>query len=218
MKWAREEAIIAGASLLGKMFLCGVGRSLKGSGRAALRLEKAIRDLGTCIIAFWHNKLFLATYCLAAGFVRHGGRVAVLASRSRDGEYIARMARMLGADEVVRGSSSRAGVSGLKRLCEKAASGVSICVTPDGPRGPRYEPKDGIVLLAQRTGLPVLPVSFRVKGRIELNSWDGFIVPLPFSEMEVRVGDPIAVPRRLDRGGRARIRDRIRGSLLELEV
>jgi lysophospholipid acyltransferase (LPLAT)-like uncharacterized protein len=94
----------------------------------------------------------------------------------------------------------------VRELVSAAAEGCDLAVTPDGPRGPRYEPHPGVVSLAQLTGLPIVPVSFRLGWKWTLRSWDRFQVPLPFSRCEVIFGEPLWVPRSIDEAGREEAR------------
>ncbi len=204
------------AGVLGHRVVLAVGRSMRCVAGVGERFAGLRRSKRPVILTFWHNKLFYLSYCIAAHYIRGGGTVAVLISASRDGEYMARVAEMLGAN-VIRGSSTRSGGSGFRQLCEWADKGASLCIAPDGPRGPRYEPKEGTILLAQRTGLPILPLSYRAKGALRLNSWDGFVLPLPFSSVEVKCGEPISVPKDLSPGERRDYCSVLRNELMSLE-
>ena len=74
--------------------------------------------------------------------------------------------------------------------------GYDIAITPDGPRGPCYAVQDGVLALAQVTGLPVVPVSYHLDRKIQLKSWDRFQIPLPFSPCEISIGKVMHVPRK----------------------
>jgi len=198
--------------ILGRLVIQAVGRSMRvvgWSGRRLVPEEQAI-------IVFWHNKLFYMSYCVTARCIQKGRDVAVLISSSRDGEYMARAAEKLGA-KVVRGSSSRLGEAGFRKLCRWAERGASLCVAPDGPKGPKYEVKEGTIYLAQKTGLPILPVSCRAKETLTLGSWDNFVVPLPFTDVEVRCADPIHVPGNLGPKERKSFCSTLRDKLMDLE-
>ncbi|MFC1671598.1 lysophospholipid acyltransferase family protein [Planctomycetota bacterium] len=204
------------AGVLGRWVVLAIGRSMRCVAGVGGRFAELRRSREPVIMAFWHNKLFYMSYCIAAHYIMRGGPVAVLISSSRDGEYMARVAAMLGA-RVARGSSTRSGGSGFRQLCEWAEQGTSLCIAPDGPRGPRYEPKDGTVFLAQKTGLPILPMSYRAKGSLQLKSWDGFVLPFPFTSVEVKCGEPIRVPKDLSPSGRREYCSALRKELMDLE-
>ncbi len=204
------------AGYLGRYLIMAILLSMRLTGLGGKGLGFLTRPVDQGIIVFWHNKLFYLSYCIAVHLVRRGGRVAVLISESRDGEYMARVARALGA-EVIRGSSSRAGGSGFRRLCSLAGNGTLLCIAPDGPRGPKYEVKEGTIYLAKRTGLPILPVSYRPKGAVRFGSWDGFVLPLPFTSVEVRCGRPLRVPGKLSSEERKKLCLVLQDRLMELE-
>jgi len=147
-----------------------------------------------CIFALWHARMLPLIYAY------RGLGVAALVSHSRDGALIAGVIERIGY-VVARGSSSRGGQEGFNELVRFAEQGRSLTVTPDGPRGPREVVKPGLVRLASRTGLPVLPVSSASRSAWILRSWDGFRVPRPFARVWISYGDPVHVPAGLDEAG-----------------
>lgn len=159
------------------------------------------------IFAIWHNRLALSLILYHRHVARCGSRrrLAALVSASRDGGLLARVLELF--DVVgIRGSSSRRGAPALRELVSAASRGCDLAVTPDGPRGPRYEPQAGVISLAQITQLPIVPVSFRLGWKRTLRSWDRFQIPIPFSRCEVVFGEPIWVPRQTDEAGREQSR------------
>ena len=147
-----------------------------------------------CIYALWHCRMLPLIYAY------RGLGVAALVSRSRDGELIAGVIERIGY-VAARGSSSRGGQQGFSELVRFAEQGRSLTLTPDGPRGPREVLKPGLVRLASRTGLPVLPVASASRRAWVLRSWDGFRVPRPFAPVWISYGDPVHVPAGLDEAG-----------------
>jgi len=148
----------------------------------------------SCIFAFWHNRIFLMPYLFRKHWrSRQRDRVAVLVSASRDGE---KLARVLSKFDLicVRGSSSRRGKEALRELTTLVNDGYDAGITPDGPRGPKYCCQDGVISLAQITQAPIVPVSYDVSRKITVNSWDSFMVPLPFARATVRIGASMTVP------------------------
>jgi Kdo2-lipid IVA 3' secondary acyltransferase len=120
----------------------------------------------------------------------------VLTSASRDGEILAQLVGQFGM-AAVRGSSSRRGSRAFLELVDQVKNGNHIAITPDGPRGPRYSLGPGAVSLAQLTATPIVPMHAKFSRCFRMKSWDGFIIPLPFSKLSVTVDDPIHVPREL---------------------
>ena len=139
------------------------------------------------IYAFWHQRQVFFTWA------HRGVGAAVLVSRSKDGEMIADTMR-LSDIAAVRGSSSRGAASAVRGLMEVLQGGLDIGITPDGPKGPAREVKDGVVFLAQKLGVPIVPVTNALSRRIEIRkAWDRFQVPLPFGRAVVAYGEPIDV-------------------------
>ena len=139
------------------------------------------------IYVFWHRCVFSAAW-----FYRRRN-VAVMTSRSFDGEYIARIIERLGF-QAVRGSSSRGGAQALLGMHTCLQRQQPVAFTIDGPRGPRFVAKPGPVLLARNTGLPIVPFHIAVNRAWVLNSWDAFVIPKPFARALLRVGRTIPVP------------------------
>ena len=133
------------------------------------------------IFVFWHNRLALSfnLYRRHVGRPTPGRRSAALISASRDGGLLAQVMGLSGV-MAVRGSSSRRGAAALRELTTAAKAGCDLAITPDGPRGPRYVVQAGVIAAAQLTGLPIVPLSYRLGWKKTLRSWDRFQVPLPF--------------------------------------
>ena len=123
------------------------------------------------------------------------GRIALtFISRSRDGQFMTDVAAQFGV-KAVRGSSSRHGTSAMLAAIRAAGDQhVDLAITPDGPRGPRYQIQPGLIHLAQATRRPIVAVTYQLKWKRLLPSWDRFQVPLPFSACRLITGEPIFVP------------------------
>jgi lysophospholipid acyltransferase (LPLAT)-like uncharacterized protein len=149
------------------------------------------------VICFWHNRSVMATLFTLKVLRKGGLEITALASKSQDGELVARLARVLDF-RLVRGSTSSGGQQAflaLHRAIVRRRS--SPVVIPDGPRGPRYVAKPGAVILAQLARVPILPLSFAAERFWTLKSWDRLMVPKPFTSIVAGVGELQAVPRRL---------------------
>ena len=147
------------------------------------------------IFAVWHNRLALCLMLYRRYVVRFAPdrRMAAIVSASRDGGMLARILEHFNV-EPVRGSSSRRGGQALREMVSCAERGCDLGITPDGPRGPRYQVQEGVISTAQLTGLPIVPASYHLNWKIRLKSWDGFQIPLPFASCEVVVGRVMRVP------------------------
>lgn len=151
------------------------------------------------IYVVWHGRMLLAPWMSARLVRTHGApRVSVLASRSRDGERLARYVARFGLG-AVRGSSSRGGVSALRGLIAAVRGGGDVALVPDGPRGPQGRLQPGVVLLAALTGAPVVPFAMAARPARRLGSWDALLVPFPFARCALVLGEPLAVGRDTDR-------------------
>ena len=138
------------------------------------------------IWAAWHNRVLMLPELYRAVLPdRHG---SVMTSASRDGEIIAEVMARYGAGSV-RGSSSKKARGALVGAVNVVRKGGDLVVTPDGPRGPRYEMQPGLIKIAQLTGAPIFPIGMRprVSWRLE-KSWDRLHIPRPFSTVEVTLG------------------------------
>jgi lysophospholipid acyltransferase (LPLAT)-like uncharacterized protein len=161
---------------------------------------------GAAIFCIWHNRLIL---CMEAyrfcSRRRDTPGMAAMVSASRDGGALAAILECFDV-EPVRGSSSRRGHQALLELTTWAERGYDLAITTDGPRGPCYVVSDGVIFLAQLTGLPIIPFSFYAHRKIRLKSWDQFQIPLPFSRCEMTFSEPIHVPREASDAEREAIR------------
>ena len=144
------------------------------------------------IFAFWHNRLL---YMGFAGQFRHKKhKLAALASKSKDGRLIGKILNLFNLTAVY-GSSTRGGSEAMRELVRyMTEKKYDVAISPDGPRGPKYSVQQGVVRLAQSTGIPIIPVVYDVKHKIRLKSWDGFYIPLPFTWGVYMYGDPIEIP------------------------
>jgi lysophospholipid acyltransferase (LPLAT)-like uncharacterized protein len=138
------------------------------------------------IYAFWHARLLPLVY------VRRDEGAAVLVSRHRDGQLITRVIEHMGFT-TARGSSTRGGEAGVRELLAAAASGLELGITPDGPRGPSEVVKEGLLYVAARSGLRIVPLANSARASWVLRSWDRFRIPKPFARLHVCYGAPIAV-------------------------
>ncbi len=201
---------------LGYGLITSLGRTLRMEVRHMAPVKQRVLEEGEGVIfCFWHNRLFYLSYFLSSRFLWNGGPLATIISRSRDGDHIAPVVERFGG-VVTRGSSSRAGDQALRRLVKLARRDVSPVVTPDGPRGPKYEVQQGAPYLAALTGLPLVPVSYGVARCIVFNSWDGFMVPYPYTSGVVLFGDPI-YPASSDESRTDRLKEKLQNEMDRLQ-
>lgn len=143
------------------------------------------------IYAFWHEYILLLAY-------RYGRKdVHVLISQHADGQLIAEICRHLGFS-LIRGSSTRGGVEAVRQMM-RAGGAEHLAITPDGPRGPRRHVQPGLVYLAARTGLPIIPIGLGFRRPWRAGSWDRFAVPRWFSRSTCVLAPAVLVPPEADR-------------------
>jgi lysophospholipid acyltransferase (LPLAT)-like uncharacterized protein len=162
-------------------------------------LDAALAKAASLIPVYWHqHQLFCAKFLLDQR--SRGLKVGWLISPSVDGEIPAMMVERVGG-HAIRGSASHTGARALRDYYEALVqAGVSPALTPDGPRGPRFEFKSGAILLAQVSGRPILPMAYAAT-RAWRVKWDRFVIPVPFSRIAIALGEPRYVPKVIDARG-----------------
>jgi hypothetical protein len=156
-------------------------------------VESRLEKQGKAIIyTFWHGRMLYFPY-----LYRFSNKSTILTSPSEDGEIVARTAKIFGFSSI-RGSSFKRGGPALLKMTRSIKEGKAVTMVADGSRGPLYKVQEGIINLAYLTGAPILPVVYGVKNKIQLKTWDRFIIPLPFSKIKVMYGDPVYVDKKTE--------------------
>jgi len=168
------------------LFIKIIGKTIRYETENWENFEKIGRDGKIPIYCFWHNRIFAGTY-----FFRNRG-IVVITSQSFDGEYIARFIRRFGYG-AVRGSSTRGGVGALVEMIRLMKRGLPMAFSVDGPRGPKYVAKTGAILLAKKTGNPLMPFVVETEKYWTINSWDNLQIPKPFARARIFIAEPIYV-------------------------
>lgn len=145
------------------------------------------RSGGNAIYVSWHQRISFLTHYTGLR------DVTAMVSQSRDGEYAARLVKWMGIKSI-RGSSTRGGKEALINIIQMLKKGGSAGMLADGPLGPARTAKIGSVIMAQRSGAPLIPVAWSADRAWILNSWDRFLIPRPFARIAVCIGDPLWVP------------------------
>jgi len=176
---------------------CGIGSFLLQILRLTLRTyyqyqneaitESLLGGGGQAIFCFWHGRLLMMPF---ASPIRS---VAIMISRHRDGDFVSRYAERSGFQSI-RGSATRGSVAAMKSMISAHKGGLHLAITPDGPRGPQHQVRSGVIELGKLTGSPIQPVTFGAFPRKVLDSWDEFVIPLPFATCIFIWGEPIWVP------------------------
>ncbi len=163
-----------------------IGRTLKIK-RINFDIVKEVKRKNKNIIyTFFHGEQFVLI------FLHRHSELVIMTSLSRDGELQTRILKKFGYD-LVRGSTKKGYTSGTISLVDKLLSGQDCAFAVDGPKGPAFKVKPGAVFVAQRVNGVIIPVRVVVKHKIQLNNWDRYILPLPFSKVYVLYGPPMEI-------------------------
>ena len=170
---------------IGTLLVRILGRSIRWRRRYDFNRDRKV------IYALWHgHSLSLALFGMDRG-------IYTIASRFEDGEIAARLLKGLGFN-VVRGSTEegkakKGGRTGTRQLIAALLDGNNVAITVDGPKGPPFKVKKGVIYLAQKTGATIVPAVVKFEKALVLNTWDRFTVPYPFTRGEVILGRKINV-------------------------
>lgn len=175
--------------------------------------EVARRTGQRYIYAFYHEVMLFPAHFWA------WPEMQILISDHRDGELITQVVKRLGFG-VVRGSTTRGGARALREMTHRVDQG-HLCVTPDGPKGPRRHVHQGLAYLASRTGLPIVGAGMAFSNPWRARSWDQFAVPRPFGQAACVIPEPVTVPPDADReqleAARAEVERRMQTATAEAE-
>ena len=159
----------------------------------------------------WHGRSFVFAH-----FFRNR-QWWVIISHSKDGDMQNHVFTKLGF-RTIRGSTKRGGVRAAVEAIRALKAGGSLAMTPDGPRGPSREVQGGVMLMAQKSGAPLIPVGVSAAPRWLANSWDRFLIPLPFARGILVAGEPIFVPASADEAELESIRLRLQDAMNDVEA
>lgn len=192
------------------LLLYGISFTVKFKEADADALEKIGRN--NVIFALWHNRFFIAPYF--ASVFKKKKNLAALASRSRDGQMISAILKMFNFS-VVCGSSKKGGDVALKQLSRKITDeNCATAITVDGPTGPIYQVKPGVIKLASLTGAPIIPLSYNFNSYFCIKkSWDKFLIPKPFTTCNVYFGEPIYIEKDISKDDIPAAAEKIKQSL-----
>lgn len=201
----------AAQALLGALvagYLGAVLKTIRWRTEDRERIEAVWNAGGAVIVCFWHGRIALSPACWPMDRVRRGlaQEPRALISLSPDGGFIASAMRRLGFP-AIRGSSTKTwdkakpkgGAGAFREVLRWLAGGGGVAVTPDGPRGPAERMAEGALLLAARSGAPVMLAGLACRPCLRLNSWDETVLPLPFGRGAIVWAGPFRAPEGAER-------------------
>ena len=207
----KDRLLFALVGLLGPWLIRLLGILCRYRVEGGERLDNAIKSGQGLIIAAWHGRMLLPIYHL------RNRDITSLVSFHRDGELITRVVTRLGY-VIRRGSPRKGGREGFLTMSRDIREGRAVSIFPDGPTGPRYNLRDGVIHLSRMTGAPIFPLTYSARPCWRVKSWDRFMIMKPFSRGIILVGDPIAVPREVKSDEEFdRYRDLVIDAMISLE-
>ncbi len=178
-----QGSVVAGSNFFAKSF-----PAIKFISPAAKQYLESGKPM---LLALYHGRLIGMLHVLD-----DRSKLTGLISRSRDGEFLARMGQKMGY-RMARGSPAYKAVEGAKQLIDAARAGQSLVIAVDGPRGPIYEPKEGVIRMAEMTGLPLVPFVCKGTKNHFFWGWDKMMGCYYGSTIAYMIGDPIFVPAKI---------------------
>lgn len=183
----KKERRIRWAARLGPVLVRTLARTWRIVALNQQGFQERRRAGRPVIFAFWHSQM------LPLLWQHRDEGVAVLISQHADGEIIARICEALGY-KTVRGSTSRGGARAIVEMDRQLEQGIDVAITPDGPRGPPRSIAPGVVYVAQRADVPIVPIYVHASRSWHLRTWDRFMIPKPFARITIRYGTLHSVP------------------------
>ena len=166
------------------------------------------------IFAGWHQNLIST---LAVIILKKEKKLCALVSNSYDGEILSKILNRLGIS-TSRGSSNRRGQRALLQLIRFINKGFNLIIAVDGPRGPKYQVKPGILYLAYKKNIPILPIiAIPRRCWVLRSTWDHLRIPKPFSTLHVEFGKPIVIPKGLNKENITIYQEELNSQLMLIE-
>jgi lysophospholipid acyltransferase (LPLAT)-like uncharacterized protein len=150
--------------------------------------KRDVKDIPRPVIfAFWHGEL-LALLKAYVDF-RKSTKIDTMISAHFDGELITKVVALYKGGSI-RGSSTKGAIRALKSCFKSLAQNRDLAITPDGPKGPRHSVADGIILISKKKNIPIVTLNCKPSSYWQLKSWDKFVIPKPFSKLDIFIGEP----------------------------
>ncbi len=145
------------------------------------------------LFVIWHDQTLVPLHLF------RGAGITTLMSTSRNGRMFADVWGLFGWPVIFGSTNKKAAVAALRDMLSRLENGVTVGLTPDGPRGPRHQAHGGTVYLASKTGTQILPMAWRASNVWVLPTWDKYTIPKPFARVHLHVGPPLHIPPKISR-------------------
>ena len=179
------------------LFLKAIWALFRFEVRGEEKFRQLVAEDKPAVLVFWHEGLLTICWYVAR-LLGIGYKATFLISPSSDGEVGVQILAAFGS-KAVRGSARRSGAAALRGLNKAIReNGQSPCITLDGSKGPRRYCKPGAIMVARMSGVPIVPVGVAARRYWRARTWDGHVIPKPFSRVVIAVGDPYTVPRQME--------------------
>lgn len=155
-------------------------------------VDKVLSGESPCVPCFWHRDILVVLLTIRT-WIDRGFKAGIVISASVDGEVPARIAQSWGAT-VIRGSASKTGALAMRDIHGVMKAGTSIVSAADGPVGPAYYFKSGVILTSRIGSAPLVPIGCAADRAWHMDRWDDFLIPKPFARIAVCIGEPVTLP------------------------
>ena len=209
-KILRSKLIYSLACWIGAKYIKFVSFTTKWSFINKKYVENLWKKNEAFILCFWHGRLLMMPLSW-----NKKKKINVLISTHSDGQLLSKTVKHFNI-ETITGSSSKGGSEAIRNIIKSLKSGISIGMTPDRPRGPRMKVNSAIIKIASLTGHKIVPLSYSVKKKFFLNSWDKFLVALPFGKGCFVWGKPIKIKKNISTNEDLKLSKRLENNLLKL--
>lgn len=162
--------------------------SCKWKGHGVENIQHLLDEDKPIIFVVWHNRILLSPFFLP----KPKERASAVVSIHKDGEIVSKYIQLIGI-KLIRGSSSKGAMAAFKQCIRTLKSGDDLVITPDGPRGPRMHLGGNVITIAKIASAPIVPFTCSTRKCKVFNTWDSFILPLPFSRGIYAFGEPIYI-------------------------
>lgn len=184
--------------------------SISTSGVSRFRPYLEAPDRGALFVV-WHDHTLVPLHLF------RGAGIATMMSRSRAGQMQGAFWKLYGWPIVWGSTKKKEGIAALRETLRLICEGGLMGFTPDGPKGPRRQAHGGVVYLASKSGVPILPLSCAASSAWRLPTWDRYLIPKPFARVHIHVGEAIWVPPDLSREDTLKWQERVKEILDEAE-